>query len=282
MRGPSSPYMLMQQYREQYLNGISWRPLSIAEQQYIEKIKHALAVQQRKLYARILNPFFLSPISVTFWFPVVPSLAIGVSVTSLREIDIYIRQAVEPTFANIFSAFIILEFHVPPPLAFLTLASCWGLFFTDKINKLLQTVKNQLITEQEERLKSLEEELDILSSEVNLDLVGKIFETVAAEKHRSIIEALNPFKLAPLSMSIFFPIFRDHTDVGMVFHDLEYVSIALLQTLEPTDKMYSIFRLIHAQVPFALVLMIMFLAIHLFLSDEVNKAEQEAREEVIN
>lgn len=282
MRGPSSPYMLMQQYLEQYLNGISWRPQSIAEQQYIEKIKHAIAEQQRKFYAKILNPFNLSPLSATFWFPVVPSLAIGVSVANLGEVDIYIRQAMDPTFANIFSAFIILEFHVPSPLALLILASCLGLYLTGKINKLLETLKNKLITEQEERLQALEEELDFLSSQACLDLEGKILETIAEEKHRSIIEALNPFKLAPISMSIFFPVFKDHTAIGVVFHDLDYLAIAVLQAIEPNDKMYSIFRFIHAQVPFSLTLLIMFLAIHLFLSDEINKVEQGAREEVIN
>lgn len=277
MRRPSSPYMCMQQSLKQYLNGICWRPLSIVEQQYLEKIKYAIAEQQRKFYAKILNPFNLSPISTTFWFPVIPSLAIGVSVTSLGEIDIYIRQAMESTFTNIFSAFIIFEFHVPFSLAFLTLALCLGLFLTGKINKLLQTAKNPLITEQEERLEALDKELDILSSKVSPDMEEKTLEKVAEEKHRSIIEALNPFKLAPISMTIFFPVFRDHTDVGVVFHDLDYVGIAVLQALEPTDKIYSIFRFIHAQVPFSLTLLIMFLAIHLFLSDEVNKVEQAAR-----
>lgn len=277
MRGPSSSYMLMQQYLEQYLNSIAWRPQSIAERQYIEKIKHALAEQQRKFYARILNPLNLSPISVTFWFPVIPSLAIGVSVTSLGEVDIYIRQAMDPTFANIFSAFKILEFHVPSSFALLILASCLGLYLTGKINKLLETLK-KLLTEQEERPQALEEELDSLSTQACLDLEGKILETIAEEKHRSIIEALNPFKLAPISMSIFFPVFKDHTAIGVVFHDLDYLAIAILQALEPNDKMYSIFRFIHAQVPFSLTLLVMFLAIHLFLSDEVNKIEQGAHE----
>ncbi|WP_459930928.1 hypothetical protein [Desulfosporosinus burensis] len=269
--------MLMQQYLEQYLNGISWRPQSIAERQYIEKIKHALAEQQRKFYARILNPLNLSPLSVTFWFPVIPSLAIGVSVANLGEVDIYIRQAMEPTFANIFSAFIILEFHVPPPFALLILASCLGLYLTGKINKLLETVK-KLLTEQKERLQALEEELDFLSTQACLDLEEKILETIAEEKHRSSIEALNPFQLAPISMSIFFPVFKDHTAIGIVFHDLDYLAIAILQAIEPNDKMYSIFRFIHAQVPFSLTLLVMFLAIHLFLSDEINKIEQGARE----
>ncbi len=271
MRGPSSPCMCMQEYLKQYLNGIGWRPLSIVEKQYLEKIKHAIAEQQRKFYARILNPFNLSPISTAFWFSVIPSIAIGVSVTSLGEIDIYIRQALEPTFANIFSAFIIFEFHVPYSLAFLILALCLGLFLTGKINKLLQTAKNPLITEQEERLEALEEELDISSSKVSPDV---------EEKHRSFIGVLNPYKLVPISMTIFFPVFRDHTDLGIVFHDLDYVAIAVLQALEPTDKIYSIFRFIHAQVPFSLVLLIMFLAIHLFLSDEVNKIEQGVREDI--
>jgi len=281
MRGPSSPYMLMQQYLEQYLNSIAWRPQSIAERQYIEKIKYALAEQQRKFYARILNPLNLSPLSATFWFPVIPSLAIGVSVTNLGEVDIYIRQAMDPTFANIFSAFIILEFHVPSSFALLILASCLGLYLTGKINKLLETLK-KLLTEQEERPQALEDELDFLSTQACLDLEGKTLETIAEEKHRSIIEALNPFKLAPISMTIFFPVFKDHTAIGVVFHDLDYLAIAILQALEPNDKMYSVFRFIHAQVPFSLTLLVMFLAIHLFLSDEINKIEQGAREEVIN
>lgn len=264
MRRPSSPYMCMQKSLRQYLNGICWRPLSNVEQQYLEKIRYAIAEQQRKFYAKILNPFNLSPISAAFWFPVIPSLAIGVSVTSLGEIDIFIRQAMDATFTNIFSAFIILEFHVPSSLAFLTLALCLGLFLTGKINKLLQTAKNSLIKEQEERLKALEKEPDILSSKVSPD----------------VEEGLNPFMLVPISMTIFFPIFRDHTDLGIVFHDLNYVAIAVLQALEPTDKMYSIFRFIHAQVPFSLALLIIFLAIDLFLSDEVNKIEQKAREDI--
>lgn len=280
MRGPSRPYMCMQEYLKQYLNGICWRPLSIVNQQYNEKIKYAIAEQRRKFYAKILNPFNLSPIFTSFWFPVIPSLAIGVSVTSLGEIDIFIRQAMDPTFTNIFSAFKIFAFHVPFSLAFLTLALCLGLFLTGKINKLLQSAKNPLITEQEEKLKALDKELDILSSKVSPDVEEKILEKVGEEKHKSIIEALNPFRLAPISMTIFFPVFRDHTAIGVVFHDLDYLAIAVLQALEPTDKMYSIFRFIHAQVPFSLALLIMFLAIHLFLSDEVNKIEQRAREDI--
>lgn len=247
MRGPSSPCMCMQpQYPQQYINAACWRPLIIVDPQYSVKNNYAIPEQQRKSSTKILNPFNLSPISTAFWFSVIPSLAIGVSVTSLGEIDIYIRQALDPTFANIFSAFIIAEFHVPFSLAFLTLALCLGLFLAGKINKLLQTAKNSLIVEQEERLNPF----------------------------------LNPFMLAPISMTIFFPVFRDHTDIGIVFQDLDYIAIALLQALEPTDKMYSIFRFIHTQVPFSLVLLIMFLAIFLFLSDEVNKIEQRTHEDI--
>lgn len=282
MRGPSSSYMLKQQYLEQYLNGISWHPRSIAEQQYIEKIKHTIAEQQRKFYARVLNPLNLTPLSATFWFPVIPSFAIGVSVTSLREIDIYVRQAMDPTFANIFSAVLILKLHVPSPLALLILAASLGLLLTGKINKLLEALKNKLITEQEDRFKVLEEEIDSLSSIVCLDCAEKILETKAEEKQKTIIEALNPFRLAPLSMSIFFPIIQSHTAVGLVFHDLDYLGIGLLQALEPNDIIFIIFRFIHAQVPFTLGLMLMFLALGLFLSGEVNKDEQGAREEVIN
>ena len=146
---------------------------------------------------------------------------------------------------------------------------------------MLQTAKIPLITEQEEKLNALEKELDILSSKVSSDMEETILGKEVEEKHWSIIEALNPFKLAPISMTIFFPVFRDHTDLGVVFHDLDYIAIAVLQALEPTDKMYSIFRFIHAQVPYSLVLLIMFLAIHLFLNDEVNKIEQGAREDIL-
>lgn len=295
MRRLSNPYMPFRENQEQSLNGFYWRPQIILEQQYLEKIKHALAEQKRKIYAKILNPFNLSPISVAFWFPVVPSLAIGVVVTSLQEIDIYIRQAMEPTFVNIFSAFDILEFHVPSAFALLTLASCLGLFLTSKTNKLIETATNQLIAEQEERLKTLEEELDLISSEVNLDngisldnevsldkIENKMLDTAVEEKPRSILAVLNPFNLAPISMSIFFPVILDHTALGLVFHDIDYLAFAILQAVEPNDKIYSIFRFIHAQVPFALSFLAMFLAICLFLSGEINKAEQEAGKEIMN
>lgn len=283
MRAPSSPYMLTQQYLEQYLNRISWRPLSVEEQRFVEKLKQALAEQRRKLYAKILNPFNLCPLFVTAWFPVYPSLTIGVSFSSVQDIGIYLRQAMDPTFANIFSLFKILESKVPFPLGLLTMFSGIGLFITDRVNTLLQTSNNELMMEQEEALKGLEEKLDSLSSDERLDgIKEKILETIAEEKRKSMVEALNPFILSPRAISVFFPIYQKHTAIGVVFHDLDYMGIGILQALEPNDKIYSIIRFIHVQVPFALELLVMFLAIGLFLSGGVNKVEQGAREEVID
>jgi len=290
MRGSANSYSLGQQYLQQYLNRISWRPLSLDEQQYFQKIKVFLAEQQRKFYAKVLNPFNLCPLFVTVWFPVLPSLTIGISFSSIQDIGIYIRQAMDPTLANIFSLFKILEFRTPFPLVLLTMFSAVGLFFNGKINKLIQQATSELITEQDKRLQGFEEKLDCLLVDKSLDLnvnldnelEKKIAEIIAQEKSKSITQALNPFNLTPVSMSVFFPIYQKHTAVGIVFHDLDYLGIGLLQALEPNDKIYSIIRIIHTQTPFALDLLALFLGVGLFLSGGVNKVEQGAREEVIS
>lgn len=279
MRGPSSPYLQMQQYLEHYLNGVSWRPLSFEEQRYVEKIKQAIAEQQRKFYAKILNPFNLCPKGLIIWFPVLPSVAIGVSFSSLQEISIYIRQAMDPTFLNIFSIFKILEFQVPFPLALLTMFSAVGLTINGKINKLVQTSNNEIMTEQAEGLKDLDEKLEYLSTEEG-SAGEKILETMVEEKRKSIIEALNPFNLSPRSLTVLFP-FQKYTSVVVVFHDLDYMAIGISQALEPNAKIISVIRFIHVQVPFALNLLAMFLLIGLFFSGGVYKIEQGAREEVI-
>ncbi len=281
MRGASSPYLYLQQNLAQYLNGLSWRPRSIEEQRYFEKIKLAIAEQKRKFYAKILNPFNLCPEFITLWFPVLPSLAIGISFSSLKEISIYIRQAMDPTLANIFSLFTILEFQVPFPLALLTMFSGIGLFINSKVNKLVQTSNNELITEQAQGLKDLEEKLECLSLEQSSVVEEKILETMVEEKRKSIIEALNPFNLSPRSLVVTFP-FQNYTYVGLVFHDLEYMAIAIIQALEPNAKIFSVIRFIHVQVPFALDILALFLSIGLFFSGGVNKVEQGACEEVIN
>lgn len=280
MRGPSIPYIHTQRYLEQCLNGISWRPLSIEEQRYIEKIKKVLAKQQRK-FASFFNPFNLCPIGVSIWFPLLPSVALGFAFSGLNNIAVLIRQAIEPTLTNGFLAIRILELRVPSPLYFLTLFSAIGLFFNAKINGLVQASNDEFIAKQEEMFNRLEEKLNVLTSEE--DSGSNLLENTLDDGNPPLRTTLtlNPFNLSPLSLTVFVPIYKNHTALGILFHDLNYMGFSILQALEPNDKIYSLFRFIHIQVPLALDLLVMLLVLGLFLSGGVNKVEQGVREEII-
>lgn len=240
-----------------------------------------LSMDQRKLFKEIFNPFNLCATSVSVWFPVFPSVALGVSVSSLNDIGIYLRQAIEPTLSNGFTAMKLFELRVPFPLTFLTLFSAIGLIFNSKIHALLQAMNDELLAKQEDMLKGLEDQLNVLSSE---DTIEEKKADTSREKRTPLIrppQSLSPFNLSPLSMTIFVPVYKSHTALGILFHDLNYMGFSLLQALEPNDKIFSLFRFIHIQVPLALDLLILFFALGLFLNGAVNRVEQGAREEVI-
>jgi hypothetical protein len=282
MRGPLNPYGHMQQYWKQYLDGISWRPLSFEEQRYVEKVKKVFVEQQRKILAKIHNPFKLCPNVVTLWLPAFPTTAIGLSISSLNDISVIIRQGIEPTLANAFTAIEVLKLRVPISFTFLTLFSSLGLLFTGKINKLIQTSLDELNSEQENRLNRLEEKLNFFSLDKTEGLEETIWEMIDNNtKLKSNTQAQNPFDLTNRSMTVFFPLYQSHTELGILFHDLDYMGISILQALDPNDRIFSLFRIIHVRLPFALVLLVLFLLLGLFLSNAVNEVEQGTREEII-
>lgn len=261
---------------------------SVINQEWvIEKYNKILAEQQRKFIAKILNPFNLCLISVTFWFPITQYIYIGVRSQSLKQISIVIRQQIDPN-DTIHSQIQILQFKLPFPLTLLATFSALGLFVNGAIDKLIDNSTTQIMNEQEDRLRNLEEKLNSLSSEIPIDpsqippdLQNKVIESITPESRRRILQVINPFNLCP-RITLKIPIFKRHLALGVNFMDLQRMAISIRQALEPTDNIFSTIRFIELRVPFPLAISVLFLSVGLFLNCGVNEFEQETRDGILN
>lgn len=252
-----------------------------------EKYYKILAEQRRKFIAKILNPFNLSPNSVNFWFAITQYTSIGVIPQNLERISIALRQQIEPNDTTHIRIH-ILQLNLPFPLTLLTIFLALGLFMNGAINQLIDNSTTQIMNQQEERLSNLEEELDSLSSEVPKDptqippeVQNKILESIAQEKKRQILQAINPFKLCP-RVTLYFPVLEKHVAIGVNFMDLQQMSISIRQSLEPSDIITSSIRIIELKVPFTLAILSLFLSVGLFLNGSVNEFEGQTREGIVN
>jgi len=253
-----------------------------------EKFNRILSEQQRKFIAKNLNPFNSCPGSVTFWFPIIQYVYIGVTVSSFKKILIVIRQQIEPN--EIISLnMTILRFQLPYPLTLLMIFSSLGLWVNGAVNKIIENAITQLMNDQEKHLSNLEERIDSLCQDIPLDdpsllppdVQEKAVEALAEENNRRIRQALNPFNLNP-RMTVSLPIFGAHTRINLGFTDFQRIAISIKQFLEPQDVIYTLIRFIELKVPFPLTILALFLSIGLFINGSVNEFEQGTRNGIMN
>ena len=181
-----------------------------------------------KYFKNRLDPLHLCPDSITFWFFIPPYTAIGISVLGLNKISIYLRQQVEPN-ETIYLFFKMFDLRPPIPLTILTLFISIGFVITDAFYRVIEVFdeNNELIREH--------------------------------------IRWLNPFNLTS-RMSVFFPVYDNHTSIGFLTIDFRHIEISLRQSLEPNDNIYSLIRFLDIYSVFPLQVASMFLAIGLFLT----------------
>lgn len=129
-------------------------------------------LQQMHTLAKRLDPFKLCPFSFYFWFLIEPYNAIGVSISSHKDVDVHWRQQMEPN-ETIYLIFDILKLQLPFPLTLLLLFSGSGLVIMDGVFRLLESAAGNYA-----------------------DNTGK-----------PALRSLAPFKLLP-KMSIYFPVIR--------------------------------------------------------------------------
>lgn len=253
-----------------------------------EKYNRILSEQQRKFITKNLNPFNSCPGSVTFWFPIIQYVHIGVTVSSFNKIIIVIRQQIEPN--EIISLnFTILRFQLPYPLTLLMIFSSLGLWVNGAVNKIIENAITQLMNDQDKHLSNLEERIDSLCQDIPLedpsllppDVQEKAAEALAEENNRRIRQALNPFNLNP-RMTVSLPIFGTHTRINLGFADFQRIAISIKQFLEPQDVIYTLIRFIELNVPFPLTILALFLSIGLFINGCVNEFEQGTRNGIMN
>lgn len=253
-----------------------------------EKFNRILSEQQRKFIVKNLNPYNSCLGSVTFWFPIIQYVDIGVTVSSFKNIIILIRQQIEPN-DTISLVITILRFQLPYPLTLLMLFSSIGLWVNGAVNKIIENAITQLKNDQEKHLSNLEERIDSLCQDTPLDdpsllppdVQEKVVEALAEENNRRIRQALNPFKLNP-RMTVSLPIFRTRTRINLGFKDFQRINISIKQFLEPQEVIYSMIRTIELKVPFPLTILALFLSIGLLINGSVNEFEQGTRNGIMN
>jgi hypothetical protein len=181
-----------------------------------------------------LNPFNLCPQSTVFWFHVPPYRAIGIGILGLKEIAIYIRQQVEPN-ETMFLMFKIIDFRCPAPLTLMTLFSSLALVIIDGALRLIETIRSQYENDPNEA--------EIL---------------------------FYSFNLTP-RMSIFFPVYDNHTAIGFLTIDFRHLLFSVKQSIEPNGNISSIIRFLDLYAPFPLQIGVMSLAMGLFINGLIYK-----------
>ena len=186
-----------------------------------------------KYFKNRLDPLHLCPNSIVFWFFIPPYTAIGVTVYSLNEISVYLRQQVEPN-ETVYLLFRILDLRPPKPLTLLTLFFSIGLVITDAFYRVIEVLDTN------------------------------------HEFSQGHVNWLNPFNLTT-RMSVFFPVYDNHTSIGFLTIDFRHVEISVKQSLEPNDNILSLIRFLDLYSVFPLQVATMFLSIGLFLTGLICK-----------
>lgn len=263
----------LQQYLCQYSSRLPLLSDS-QDRRIFEKFYPQALKQMRKWFANRLNPFNLCPQAVVFWLLIPPFNAIGITVLGLREVGVFWRQQMEPN-ETVFTLFKIILFRPPFPLTLLIFFSGLGLVIADGANRLVEAFRME---HEEEELK-LDEIIEDLSDSV-IDLQQKMEETIAKEKHKKLLQLLNPFNLTA-RMSVYFPIYDNHTTLGLFLADFRHTEFSIKQSLEPNETVQSLIRFLDLYAPFPLTISVMLLGVGLFLTGKIYEYGQETREEII-
>lgn len=101
-------------------------------------------------------------------------------------------------------------------------------------------------------------------------------DTVNEKEHQALLHYLDPFNLTP-RMSIYYPVYDDHTSLGFLTIDFRHVEISVKQSLEPSETILSLIRFLDVYAPFPLQVAVMLLSIGLFITGEIYKFGQSIR-----
>lgn len=237
---------------QRYLNQYLLRHPSLiyslhVERNRVERYYSIMLKQTRMFFVNRLNPYNLCPNSIFFWFQVYPYNTLGISILGLREVGVYWRQQIEPN-ETIFLSFKILDIKPPFPLTLLLLFSAFGLVIVDGANILRQSAGSEFEHEQ---------------------------------TNNEFLHSFDLFRLTP-RISIFFPVFSNHTSLGFLTIDFKQLQLSVKQSLEPNETIISLIRFMNLYTPFPLQLIVMLLSVGLFMTGEIYKFGQTIREEVFS
>lgn len=262
---------------QRYLSRCFYRPPILfhslfEKHRIIEQFYPLMLEQMRKQFTNKLNPFnLLCPRTLFFWFLIPPYSAIGLAIYSLNEVVVTWRQQIEPN-ETVFVVFKIMEFKPPFPLTFLVMFAALGLVITDASYRISETIR----TLYEEQLKKIEERTEGFSGSV-VNSEPELRKTIAEETNQILAKSLDPFILAP-RMSIYFPLYDNHTSIGFLTIDFRHVELSIKQSLEPNETVISLIRFLDLYTPFPLQVAVMLLSVGLFITGKVYEFEQGARE----
>lgn len=260
-------------YRTVLGGGILFNPYE--EMWNFQRFRPLIQEQMRKWRLNKLNPLNLCPTSLVFWFIIPPFKAIGISILGLKEIAVYWRQQIEPNETT-FLMFKIQQFELPMPLTLLIAFSLFGLTIADAVNTLLQTVREESVNE----LDKVEKTVNGLSSSV-IDFNERVKEVIKEEEQQTLLKQITPFRLTP-RMSIFFPVYDNHTSIGFLTIDFAHTEFSVKQSLEPNECILSVFRFMDFHSPFPLQVGVIALSMGIFFVGNIYKYGQSMREEVLS
>ena len=87
---------------------------------------------------------------------------------------------------------------------------------------------------------------------------------------------LDPFKLTP-KMSIYLPVYDNHTSIGFLNLDFRHAELSIKQSLEPNETVLSLIRFLDLYAPFPLMVAAMLLSVGLFITEMVYEYRPEMR-----
>ena len=248
---------------QNYLGRYLYRPPTLfhslfEERKFFEQASPRIPDKIRQQFAGKLNPFNLCPRSIIYWFLVPPYSAIGLAVLGLHQVVVYWRQQIEPN-DTVYVTFQILDLKTPFPLTLFVMFASIGLVITGSSYSIYETV-NALCTE---KIKKIEDAID--------DFPASIIDS-----EQSITKLLDPFKLTP-KMSIYFPVYDNHTSIGFLNLDFRHAELSIKQSLEPNETVLSLIRFLDLYAPFPLMVAAMLLSVGLFITEMVYEYRPEMR-----
>ena len=254
---------VLQQYLSRFIN----RPpilfhLLFEKRRIFEQFHPLMLEQMRTQFVNKLNPFNLCPRAINFWFLVPPYSAVGIIIRGLRRVTVEWRQQIEPN-ETIFVTFRILELRTPFPLTLFVMFAAFGLVIADSSYRIIEDTRAIY----EDKLKEIED----------VYLEKEIQKTVCEPKDQTLVKSLDPFMLAP-RMSLYFPVYENHTAIGFHTIDFQHVEFSLKQSLEPNETITSRIRFLDLHTPFPLQVAVMLLSVGLFLTGLIYEFVQETHE----